>query len=94
MTDVVFLIVAERGDGHDAVSFFYCSEPARITGTGLEPRDEYAGGFGEIASAIVFDNDSEARTTRNRLTKMYRDLDVEIRVKLYTRKEIFQAKLK
>ena len=92
MTDVVFLIVAERGDGYDTVSSFYCSEPQRVTFGGRD--DEYAGGFGEIASAIVFDNGSEARTARNRLAKIYRDLDIEMRVKLYTRKEIFQAKLK
>ena len=92
--DPVFIIQTERGDGENQTLSFYCSEPARITGTGPEPRNEYAGGFGEIAGAIVFDNGSEARTTRNRLAKMYRDLDVEIRVKMYTRKEIFQARLK
>ena len=90
--DSVFIIKAERGDGENQTLSFYCTEPELITIRGGER--EYAGGFGQISNAVVFETGSEARTARNRLAKIYADLPVEMRVLQRTRKEMFQARLK
>lgn len=90
--DPVFIIKAERGDGENLSLSFYCFEPELVT-IGQGER-EYAGGFDRISKAIVFETGSEARTARNRLAKIYRDLPVEMRVLRVTRKEMFQARLK
>lgn len=90
--DPVFIIKAERGDGLDTVSSFYCSAPELIYSATWDKA--YAGGFGPIAGAITFTNGREARTARNKLAKIYRDLPIEMRVLQRTRKEMFQARLK
>jgi hypothetical protein len=90
--DPVFIIKAERGDGENQTLSFYCTEPELIHS--MSGEREYAGGFSEISNVIVFETGSEARTARNRLAKIYRDLPVEMVVLRVTRKEIFQARLK
>ena len=92
MSDTVFIIKAERGDGLDTISSFYCAEPEEITVSGGDR--EWAGGFGPIASAITFTTGREARTARNRLAKIYRDLPLEMTVIRLTKKEMFQLRLK
>jgi hypothetical protein len=90
--DPVFIIKAERGDGLDTVSSFYCSEPELLDIAGNEK--EWCGGFGPISGAITFTDGSKARTARNRLAKKYRDLPIEMKVLRRTRKEMFQSRLK
>ena len=75
--DPVFIIKAERGDGLDTVSSFYCSEPEMVSGAHGK---DWCGGFGPVSGAITFTDGSKARTARNRLAKKYRDLPIEMRV--------------
>lgn len=92
MSDFVFIVECDRGDGFDSISSFYCSEPQMIAGAHGK---EYAGGFGPISGAITFTTGQKARTARNRLAKIYADIDaIEMKVRMYTRKEFFQARLK
>ena len=89
MNETVYIVRSLSKGEPKAYAGYYSCEPQQIPdGSG-----DYCGGFGNLSDAAIFTDFSEAKRTRNRMAKIYRDLDTKFGVVTTTRKKIFQARL-
>ena len=76
-----------RPRGEEPIKLYHCGEPHRPS------KYETVGGFDfKIAGAITYDNEDEAKKTRNRIQKYYPDFPMH--VSAFEDKEIFVGLLK
>ncbi len=89
MSETVYIVRSLGKDEPKAYACYYNCEPQLLNdGSG-----DYAGGFGSLSDAAIFTDFSEAQATRNRMAKIYHDLDTKFCVIRTTRKKVFQARL-